>query len=64
MLKVHRAKKGVVSVSIREYKIFTVVISTLNSNHRRVWNSLELYAKDISDFDSLMIYLKNIASKS
>ena len=44
MLEVHRAKKGVVSVSIKEDEGFTVVISTSNSNCSRVWNSLELYA--------------------
>ena len=31
MLKVHKTKKGVVSVSIKEDEGFTVVISTLNS---------------------------------
>ena len=43
MVKVHRMKKGVVSVSIKVGG-FTVVTSTSNSNRSRVWNSLELYA--------------------
>ena len=70
MLKVHRAKEGVVSNSNQEDEGFTVVISTSKSSHSCMWNSLELYAiyiwlwwyKKPQNFD-LLDYFGNIVVK-